>query len=405
MKNAETIEDLLEILAHLHNREADMTIEKSDATIMFSIARQTFKGTALTDRQFSLMQQKLEFYKPQFVQQGIDYDSCIDNLRQPLREIDRSQYIKVVNDTAHLKHFGENIKWIVVRFPFKKSLIIDIQEIVNFTTYYHSKGSHEHYFMFNEQNIKNICSRFKDKNFVIDKEVLDFYDQIINIEKNIESHISCLTKEKVNILNPLAKQLAETEIGEYNQENYFKYLDRKKRYGIDNTPVTNTSNKIRNDILNRKTSYVFLSSVEHNFENVMNELYYLDRFPLLVVLSKDSCTDELHNVYQATKGYINPNEQVCLFRKEGTHEFNDLVKQYNLNNWLDKNTKVVYINNDKIPKLLLKEKFSPVATLQFSEHRQKQILTYSQFYCDLIVMYAEQVGMLRRYSKFYDGYM
>ena len=54
-----------------------------------------------------------------------------------------------------------------------------------------------------------------------------------------------------------------------------------------------------------------------------------------------------------------PLEEIlhCLekkIRKDGRH-FNDYVKSQNINNKLDINTKIVYINNKKIPKDLLKE--------------------------------------------------
>ena len=58
MKNvANTIEDLLEILAGLQG-QGQIQIDPNDATIMHSVARQTFKGTALTDRQYNLMKEK-----------------------------------------------------------------------------------------------------------------------------------------------------------------------------------------------------------------------------------------------------------------------------------------------------------------------------------------------------------
>src|SRR5210317_1214184 len=95
MNSIATIEDLLEAAAGM-SQHFKIQLESTDITIMHSIARQVFKGTALTDRQFTLMQEKLSRYKDQF-KESCDFDSAVKSLRQPLREIDRNKYIKLVS--------------------------------------------------------------------------------------------------------------------------------------------------------------------------------------------------------------------------------------------------------------------------------------------------------------------
>ena len=65
----ETIEDCLEIITGLVRTHAlcKFNIDTNDKTIINSISRQVFKGKALTDRQFALMQIKLSMYESQFV--------------------------------------------------------------------------------------------------------------------------------------------------------------------------------------------------------------------------------------------------------------------------------------------------------------------------------------------------
>ena len=162
MINVTTIEDLLECSANLR-KAPPIKLDVSDMTIMHSIARQVFKGTALTDRQLALMQEKLTHYKDQFINLEIDFDFAIDQLRQPLRHIDRSKYIKIVED------------WIVVRFPFRKTEIVLVQEAATRAGdgYHHQKGSHKHSFEFTECNVINLLDRFTNKEFVIDEELLE----------------------------------------------------------------------------------------------------------------------------------------------------------------------------------------------------------------------------------------
>ena len=82
-----TVEDCLEILAGFRKESDKFSLMKEDYTIMHSIAKQVFKGTALTDRQLALMQKKLPAYKDQFDNADITLE--LVKLRKPLRSINR----------------------------------------------------------------------------------------------------------------------------------------------------------------------------------------------------------------------------------------------------------------------------------------------------------------------------
>jgi hypothetical protein len=97
MKNvANTLEDLLEILAGLQG-QAKIQIESSDHNLLFSMARQVFKGTGLTDRQYELAKEKLLKYKEQFTALDYNFDMSLEKLRLPLRQLDRSRWMKIVD--------------------------------------------------------------------------------------------------------------------------------------------------------------------------------------------------------------------------------------------------------------------------------------------------------------------
>ena len=143
-----TVEDYLELLVGLKNSSM-FKIESSDISILQSIGRQVFRGTALTDRQYSLVKEKLLKYKDQF-DNNSNFEVELENLRMPLREIDRSKYIKVCDydnpfpNTPYHLHKSDR-KWIKVRFPFSKKLIVELDKIEKVGDYHHTKGSHEHY--------------------------------------------------------------------------------------------------------------------------------------------------------------------------------------------------------------------------------------------------------------------
>ncbi len=80
-----TIEDCLELLAGFRKESDKFSLMKEDYTIMNSIARQVFKGTALTDRQLALMQTKLLAYKDQFENSDIPLE--LDDAKHTLVDI------------------------------------------------------------------------------------------------------------------------------------------------------------------------------------------------------------------------------------------------------------------------------------------------------------------------------
>ena len=89
-----TVEDYIEILVGFHTNSNDykFVIEKSDFNLLTSLGRQTLRMIPYTDRQYELVKQKLLEYNEQFVMNGFDdIQSQFNELRMPLRSIDRSR--------------------------------------------------------------------------------------------------------------------------------------------------------------------------------------------------------------------------------------------------------------------------------------------------------------------------
>ena len=409
MKNvAHTIEDLLEVLAGL-KEQSKIQIETTDATIMHSIARQVFKGTALTDRQFALMKEKLQTYRDQFITLEYDFDRAVDTLRQPLRHIDRSKYIKIVSHTEMLgpdavyESYKNKWQWIKIRFPFSKSLITVINSLPKITEeYHHAKGSHEHFFLANETNIYNIIKSFKDKEFDIEKDILDYYQKCEKI-LNEDNNISYINDVGVFNISQNLKDQMHNELGEY-KENIYKYTDRHRRYGVMQNRVTTYADSTTLKIASRERVEFYCPENEYSLNDVLLSIYNLDRFPLLVNVSLGYEYEQVQSVYEFFKTLLPSEQQSVMFRLDNAdnREFNEFVQEKKLNNWVDNNTKIVYINN-KLTKVLMKSQFSPITTLMFSQNSNGQLSKYIRTTSDLIVIRAEE-SLMRKYSK-YHGFM
>ena len=389
----ENIEDCLEHLSGMRESPVKFTIEQTDFTIMTSIARQCFKGTALTDRQFALMQEKLQTYRDQFMNLDWDFDYAINQIRQPLRSIDRSKYIKIAGND------------IVVRFPFNKTDIVYVQEAANkCQEYHHQKGSHIHSFAYNERNILNLLDRFTKKEFTIDEELLDIYDKVKAINSNPQEYLSGID-DNYNLININAKLAVtiQNEVGEASAESFTKLYDRRFRYGFNH--VANLG-KARNELIHniaarKETTYHSIPSIEST-NAILTALWELDRFPLLVILDPLHAEEQLYTFANHYRDILDAEEQSVLFRLEQKDAgFNQLVKDRKLNNWVDISTKVVYISKSKLPKLLVKNGWKPSAAFCFTSSMDRFVDSYVSFNCDLIVYREEHTSPMRRHSKYY----
>jgi hypothetical protein len=135
--------------------------------------------------------------------------------------------------------------------------------------------------------------------------------------------------------------------------------------------------------------------------NILDALWKLNRFPLLVVLDNEA-EDQLHELANHFRDILNPEEQSVLFRLEDKDAgFNQLIKDRKLNNWVDKSTKIVYINKSKLPKLLVNNEWKPSAAFCFTSSTDRHVDSYISFNCDLVVYREEHMSPFRRHSRYY----
>ena len=390
-----SIEDCLEVLTGLQKHNLEFKIDPSDATIMNSIARQIFRGTALTDRQYNLMKEKLTKYKDQFESQDvIGFDHAIERLRRPLREIDRSKYIKIVKDDEEkpLKDFEKNVKWIKIRFPFSKKDIVKIDKIAVKARkqYHHQKGSHEHFFVLNELNVYLIMKEFENKEFIIDDEIKDIYKECSIIKDDFKNYYAYYENNKFFNLNNFQKEYIRK-----NNLSEDQIIDRKNLLGYEVNIDRPHNYTLLDNVIFRSENDVCIKPSLYNVSDIVKAIIDLDRFPLLVVLDEEKAQDQILEIYDNFNYVVDTKNQCVLFRQEGKTEFNDFVKSKKLNNWLDKDTKIVYISNNNLPKLLIKENFNPLACFVFDNPLNTFVATYIRSKCDLVLNYAEVLSPYR----------
>jgi hypothetical protein len=191
------------------------------------------------------------------------------------------------------------------------------------------------------------------------------------------------------------------EVGNTDNENIIKLNDRKFRYGF-NLYDTKEPNSLIEKIAYRKEVDILCRPSEHTTNEILSSIWDLDRFPMIVLLDKNRCENQLYEMINYFRDIMPAECQSVLFRVDDSSAgFNQLIKDRKLNNWVDSYTKIVYISNDKLPKVLLKADWSPITAFSFNSRHDRSVEHYINNRCDLVVYREEDVSPFRRYSKIY----
>jgi hypothetical protein len=381
-----TIEQYLIKLTSLSQKTDRFELDPSDGVILNSIAKQVAKGIAMTDRQYHLVKAKLVNYREQFERNDMnDLDLALESLSQPLRTIDRSQTI-VIRDNQ-----------MVVRFPFNKKTIAQLDEVSSkYRHFYkHERGSNEHSFNLYEPLINDIVELFKNKKFVIDPQLLEISQEIDSIKNRESDFVSKITVDGFVNVDARVEEIAVKEIGPFTRENRIKYWDRSIRYGYNKEQrYFENASALAENLANRTRAKEYVNPNAYDLKHISTALGELDRFPVLVSLSRTCEFEELKTLVAAFD-FVDPQHQILLDRVEDSNNknygINKYIKEINFSTWLDKDIKIVYIFKNSLPKLLLKGEWRPMTHLSLNGERETTMLaSYIEQHCDLNIYYDSQ---------------
>lgn len=367
-----TVEDYIEFLTGFKG-SADIKLDKSDYALMFSFAKQIARSIPFTDKQCELAKTKITYYKDELIKNDYEVND-LTQLRMPLRSIDRSRWVRIVEKINDPKlTIEDNGPWIALRFIFQKKLIGGIERIQSsLDEKIYDKEKKIHYFSLNENSVYEILSSFNEQNnFEVDQQLTDYYEKILKMKNDKEQYVPGIYNFKLKNLSLKGVEYAVSTIGEPDINNLCYYYDQRERLGLEHFDEEDIYQSVKSltpltkKIVNRKQDNILVNKKEYTRENLVESVLELYRFPLLIILNDETCHDELLQFYKAFNGIIPDESCSVLFRLDNTGEgkyFNQAVKQYNLNNPVDNNTKIVYINN-KLPKPLLKTSWAPISAI------------------------------------------
>jgi hypothetical protein len=366
LKENLSIEEAIMHLSVLY-RDPDakaVKLDSSDYALINSLAKQVYKKVGFTDRQYELAKLKLEQYADQF-DDGFNTDTVCKNLKYPIRTIDRARWIRLEEANGVLN--------VAVRFVFQKKLISKISTIKNTVKETHYDTTNKiHYFPFNEHVAHTIVNTFKDSNFEIQEELVEYYNKIEHMINNKRDYLPGVYGYDLRNLHEKSFEYAISSVGTPTKQNLHKLYDRKEQLGIyhfDQELLEQSLrllNPLTRRIVERKLLQVQVDPRTYSANAIVETILDLDRFPLLISIPERNCYEDLTKFHKAFSSVV-PNEQCSvLFRLDNNNDpnhFNDYIKDNNLNNPVDNNTKIVYITTSKLPKPLLRSNWHPQAAI------------------------------------------
>lgn len=383
-----TIEDTIEILAGVRPRTVNIRLDRTDVKIIVSLGKQMIRKVALTDRQFDLALKKIEKYQDGLERCGVDVDQVLTlkTLKWPIRHIDRTQAIYLDKDP------DSNKPIILVKYVFSKKFAeiwAMLEERLTACTHLDKNIKQISY---TEKNLYLTVVAMQELNFDISDEIYEIFEKIEKIMEHPETVVPYITvdDEKISVVNANAKckEFLENKFPQVNDSNVLEFVDNAKHAGIflksqvfsEKMRNFATSDLTRKMILDPSTRFR-LDPEKYSVEQVVESISTLNQWPLLVILEENSeILDNMRNIVEQLSKYVLAEQMNVFFRlkkeQKECEEFNQYVKDNRLNNYIDKETKVVFISRNRIPKPLLKSEWHPRTALLVSNHDFGKLSAY-----------------------------
>jgi hypothetical protein len=361
-------------------------IPNRDKRILISLSRQLTSGLFLTENQGKLLVKIIKENLKQFSIIDKTTEMIVDNATW-------SSSFRVVKKIKkiYISHTSPDL--ITIEFSFNNRLRDKVLVLSANLKGGAISSESKYHVQLSEPAIKAVVEMFSVEDFEIDQKILDFYQEISEIEKVAEPNFSVFDEKNENLRNQIKE-----DIGEINVDNLLLLHDRKIRYQYK------ISEKIEGNSLAAKLALrtkrkVFIDSAKFSLTDVVASLVELKRLHMMVIFEghdhkiNKNCLSVLENSLSAN----NILDSVGIyFRFEKSNEvdnFNAEIARLGYNKPLNETTNVVGIATNKLPKFVLKNKWKPDSVISFTTAFKNN---RSAVYCsdvDLIIYYGDKMPL------------
>jgi hypothetical protein len=328
-----------------------------DQKLINSLYDQISRGSGFTEKQSTLVLKTLVRYSASlsaFLQKDISPFLSKPSYRLPIRQINTKKKLSIVEHEQYKKVIS-------AIFPYSEEQVALIRKNKDQLGYaVWDKEEKCWFFSLTEYNVQFLMELAEKENFEIDEEFQNYANQIKDILKNIEPHIPMLViEEKTPKIVNCSKNMPPLET-----TDLLRSVFEARQRGILTWDET-ISKFLDSDEVDPITRE-FLKSEFRDSMHIDSEIHKISVLgtivknmgPILVVIPGGSELENLMIAYKFLSEIgISNNEISVMFRlPSDTHEnFNNFVKNNNLNSPLTEQTKIVFVSS-KLPKPVLKSK-------------------------------------------------
>ena len=345
------IEDILGVLA------IRLQANPHDSKFVDSFYDQICKGSGLTEKQSVLALKIISKYVDKIniiANTDITPFMTTPTYRLGIRTLTTVRHISVIN-------VAEEKKLIKVQFPYDETLLQEIKkEMKNFIQAEWVLDEKSWVFSLEDRAIGFFSNWLTGKNFTADEEFTSYVAQASLVTADFENHIPMLTFE-----NKTAKLVnAFHGIPQLTSANIVTALFESRRAGITiwdsdvDTAITESSvNDVTKRFIKTDPSEPFSINLEEN--SIQDLKIILENLsPCIVMVPGGNELSKLESAMTLIKDTEIKNSEISvLFRlpKETGSDFNQYVRDNNLNSPISDTTKVIFLSG-KIPKTLIESK-------------------------------------------------
>lgn len=390
-----TVDELLIELEKIGIAKLDKDMPARDKKILASLAKQIKYGHFLTENQGKLL---VKIFKENKKFLGCFPDEIFLSLEDPVW----SQSFRVIEQIRKMYITKDHEGQILVEFTYNKKikqLMSDLSR--NLQGNLISVTNKQYSVPLTEKNLYLLVKNLQPNKFIIDQNILKFYQEIEEILNNKENPFNIFSVKNEKMLQPL-----QEEIGEISNNNHLLLNDRKIRFQYDFTSP-NLDNSLQSFIANRSRTRLWINSTQHTLTDVIGSLRDLKRFPMLIIFNgheSKECIEKLKNLQESLSN-LNIRDNIGIYFRfdnntDANKLFNSKVGEIGYNKNLDNDTLVAGIANNKLPKFLIKNDWYPRSVISFSNNFRNN---KTSVYCDsvdLIVYYNDKKPIVGEVDAF-----
>ncbi len=362
-------------------------VSSRDFKVLKSLHLNLTKGIFFTINQSDLLKKILIENKEKIASHYEDFENILklSLWSKPFRIVETVRKIYLSDNTE------KEIK-IIIEFSFSSNLRKIMQEISKNLTNLEPVTNGKFYIVdLDEKNIVTLVESFKNHKFSIDEKIIEYYNTIKSWKK--EEIFGQFDIE--SILNQNFQKAISDDLGIETPLTQAIINDRRIRYQYFCKPIIEPKN-LAETLAMREKSYVWLDKNKHSLDEIIVALKELRRLPILVVFDSQNekqCFEDLKNLSENLEKNDIFTDVGIYFRFDNTEDgstFNKYVAEKKYNSRVTKDTKIVGIQNGKIPKFLMKSDWKPMSVISLNNNlRNNKTSAYANC-CDLVIAYTEK---------------